>query len=235
VSDEAAAHSELPPSSSDKWLVCHAWRRLTHGIEDTSSAAAEEGTFAHERLAEHLLGQVDLSVLEDRVMYDYLIGCAEWVQDQPGELFVETRLDYGGFFGYVDLTGTSDLVIVEKDRLTIGDLKYGLGVVEVPNNPQMLTYLVGAVHRFGRRGRYRLVILQPRAWHTDGPIREWELTDDDLRVFEALLEAGIKGNYDPKSEATPGDHCQHYCKALSRCREIKRYSLERFKQEEADV
>lgn len=231
---EEVAHSELPPSSSDKWLVCYAWRRLTHGIEDTSSEAAEEGTFAHEWFAEHLLGNRDLATLDNKAMYDYLMGCVEWVQDQAGELHVETRLDYGAHFGYVDLTGTSDLVMVEDDRLTIGDLKYGLGVVEVEGNTQMLTYLVGAVHRFGRRDRYRLVILQPRAWHSDGPIREWELSDDDLRVFEARLEAGIKGNYDPRSEATAGDHCQHYCKALARCRTIKRYSLERLRMEDEE-
>lgn len=232
MSDEAPAHSELPPSSSDKWLVCHAWRRLTHGIEDSSSTAAEEGTLAHEWMAEHLLGNRDLADLDNKEMYDYLMSCIQWVEEQAGELHVETRLDYGAHFGYVDLTGTSDLVIVEEDRLTIGDLKYGLGVVEVPDNTQMLTYLVGAVHRFGRRDRYRLVILQPRPWHSLGPIREWELDDEALREFEATLEAAIAGNYNPKSEATPGPHCQHYCKALGRCKTIKRYSLARFREED---
>ena len=99
-------HSELPPSSADKWFHCHAWRRQVAGIEDTSSAAADEGTLAHEWLAEHLLGRRDLAKLDNEEMYDHLISVAEWVNDQPGELHVEVKLDFGAAFGFVDLTGT---------------------------------------------------------------------------------------------------------------------------------
>jgi len=64
------SHSELPPSSSDKWINCHAWRRQVAGVEDVSSAAADEGTLAHDWLAEHLLGRRDLVTLDNE---EYLI------------------------------------------------------------------------------------------------------------------------------------------------------------------
>jgi hypothetical protein len=218
-------HSELPPSSADKWFHCHAWRRQVAGIEDTSSAAADEGTRAHEWLAKHLLGQQDLSACPDEDMYDYLMECAEWVGKQPGERFVEQKVDFGETFGFVDLTGTSDLIIVEDHRITVVDLKYGKGLVEVPENLQMLTYLVGAVHRFGQRPEYRLVILQPRAYHVDGPIREWPLDNDYFVKFRADLERAIEGNYDRKSKHTVGDHCRKFCKALGICPAAKKHSL----------
>ena len=42
-------HSELPPSSSDKWMVCHGWLQANrpYRSKKVSSAAAEEGTLAH--------------------------------------------------------------------------------------------------------------------------------------------------------------------------------------------
>lgn len=229
MTEEVPAHSELPPSSADKWFHCHAWRRLTHGIEDTSSAAAEEGTIAHAWLADHLLKTRDLTDCPDPEMYDLLMACVAWVEEQPGERHVETRVDFGGPFGFVDLTGTSDLIFVTDDDLTIADLKYGRGMVEAGDNLQLLTYLVGAVYKFGRRDMYRMAILQPRAWHQEGPIRETWITDDHLRQFERDLERAIKANYSPKSEAKVGPWCRHFCKALPRCQSAAQHSIQLFR------
>ncbi len=219
------AHSELPPSSSDKWLKCHAWRRLTHGIEDVSSAAAEEGTRAHTAFERHLtLGEP----IPDE-FYDYLTPCVEWVQDQPGLLYCEERVDFGAWAGFVDLTGTSDLIIVDNDMLTIGDLKYGRGVVEVKST-QLMCYLVGAIEKFGLKPVYRLAILQPRAWHMDGTIRELLVYPDEVEVFKEYLAEAMRANYDPRSVATPGEHCQHFCKALGSCKAVSTHLINRFKE-----
>lgn len=218
-------HSELPPSSADKWFHCHAWRRQVAGIEDTSSAAADEGTLAHEWLAEHLLSKRDIADLDNEEMADYLMSCIDWINEQPGERHVEQKVDFGAAFGFVDLTGTSDLIFVHEDHLTVGDLKYGRVVVEVENNLQLLTYLVGAVHRFGQRPRYRLVILQPRAKHDNGPIREFTLTNDEFMEFRAKLEKAIEGNYNRLSKHTVGDHCRKWCKGLATCPAAKKHSL----------
>ena len=225
VEVEEASHSELPPSSSDKWFHCHAWRRQVAGIEDTSSAAAEKGTLAHEWLSEHLLGRRELSTLNNEEMFDYLMSCVDWVKEQPGELHVEVKVDFGAAFGFVDLTGTSDLIFVDDDHITVGDLKYGRQPVEVEENLQMLTYLVGAVHRFGQRPSYRLVILQPRPFHVDGPIREWTISNEDFLEFRAKLEKAIEGNYNPRSKHTTGDHCRKFCKGLGTCPAAKKHSL----------
>lgn len=233
MTDEPA-HSELPPSSADKWFYCHAWRRLTAGLEDTSSPAAEEGTLAHEWLAGHLLGDRELSECPNEEMYDHLMMCAEWILAQPfDEILVEHRVDYGARHGFVDLTGTADAIIIHSKHLTIADLKYGRHTVEVvrqvdgkpAGNLQLMIYLVGAALKFGRRPRYRLVILQPRAWHTDGPIREYWVTDDELQIFEAELEKAIQENFNPRAKPRVGEYCRHWCKALGRCPGAAEHSL----------
>jgi hypothetical protein len=220
------SHSELPPSSSDKWFHCHAWRRQVAGIEDETNAAAEEGTLAHEWLAEHLLTKRDIADLDNEEMADFLMSCVDWIMDQPGERYVEQKVDFGAAFGFVDLTGTSDLILVTDDCITIGDLKYGRGLVEVEENLQLLTYLVGAVHRFGQRPTYRLVILQPRVKHDDGPIREFTIDNDKFLEFRAQLEKAIEGNYNPRSKHTVGPWCRKWCKGLGTCPAARRHSLE---------
>src|SRR5690606_40373245 len=178
---DTPAHSDLPPSSSDKWLNCHAWFRLTRGLESKSSPAAEEGTLAHHHFEEHLSGIQGLDMLDNEEMQDALLSCAEWVEDQveevDGELHTELRVDFGEKFGYVGLTGTADVIVASEQELLVADLKYGVRPVEAEENTQLLTYLVGAIHRFGPRQSYRVAILQPRGRHAKGPIRVWRVSE----------------------------------------------------------
>lgn len=232
-------HADLPPSSADKWLKCYGWMKAVSAYREEfgtppTSAAAEEGTRAHERFEYLLAGgkllakaEVPRAVERSPILPDdlfeedhdeELVPMLEWIGQQPGDLFLETRVDFGEPFGFVGLGGTADILLVEPDRITIADLKFGRGVVEVDRNPQLLTYLFGAVQVFGRRPLYRLAILQPRAWHPQGPIRTYEVTADELEVFAFELEEAIRANYGD-GRPSAGPHCQHYCIAFGRCKE----------------
>lgn len=234
IDHSARAHSELPPSSADKWLNCYAWRRLMAEIRtfsnepEPTSAAAEEGTDAHERMEKHLAGTELLD--EGYHGFHELMEAIEWVEEQPGELFLEEKVDWGDPFGYHGLTGTVDVILNEPERLTIADLKFGRMVVEHKDNPQLLIYLVGAVARFGRKKSYRIAILQPRAFHPQGTVRVWELEHKRLRKFikKRLLPA-IEGSYHPKSVATTGEHCRKFCDVAGSCRALRDVSLDRFR------
>ena len=229
----ARSHSELPPSSSDKWLKCFAWRRLMAELRETggespSSAAAEEGTDAHERMELHLSGRTNLS--EDYLGFHELMEAIEWVEAQPGELFLEEKVDFGEELGYTGMTGTVDITLVEEVRLTIADLKFGRMVVEHRHNPQLLIYLVGAVARFGKRETYRVVILQPRAFHPQGTIRVWEIDHKTLQRFIVKeLEPAIEGSYADNSVATPGTHCRKFCDVAGSCKALRQVGLERLR------
>lgn len=241
------AHSELPPSSADKWLVCWGWRKAMAQYRElyptpVTSAAAAEGTKAHEKFEGHLLSLDRTKCPPDKAPKDWtnyiqttarpletgdpefdpLMECVEWIEDQPGELFTEARLDFGSRFGYVGLTGTVDTCLVEPNRITIADLKYGRGLVEVRDalgkpNPQLMTYLVAAVNRFGPRDQYRLAILQPRASHPKGSIRTTTISAAEFEVFLFDLEHAIEQNFG-NGACDPGPHCRKFCDVMPVCK-----------------
>lgn len=266
VDHKARAHAELPPSSSDKWMNCFGWRTTVNQHYDAygrppSSAAAEEGTAAHEKFERHLLGLISTQgqehvpeelnrelfvravrdtrpITEDDDEFDHLQECIEWIEKQPGSMLPETRLDFGEHLGYVGLTGTVDVTLVTEDTLTIADLKYGKVLVEVlarlgRPNTQLMCYLVGAINRFGPRERYRIVILQPRAWHKDGPIREHWVTKAELAIFLFDLENAIEASY-KGGPCTPGPWCRHYCDALASCRAVVLAARQRLRDNPED-
>lgn len=235
----ARKHADLPPSSADKWLNCFGWMKAVAAYREEfgrapTSEAAAEGTRAHERF-EFLLANgrvparsdtphpVDRQLILPADLFEEdhdeeLVPMLEWIGAQPGDLYLETRVDFGESFGFVGLGGTADILLVEPDRITIADLKFGRGVVEVDRNPQLLTYLYGAVQVFGRRPNYRLAILQPRAWHPAGPTRTYDVSGDELEVFAFELQEAIEANYG-NGKPSAGPHCQNYCEAFGRCKE----------------
>lgn len=246
-------HAALSPSSADKWMVCWGWMRTVAAHREKygrkpSGAAADEGTRAHERFEELLTstgrpvvyseapGPVTLPDLPDFLEHEFdedLVPLYEWVQDQPGDLYVETQVDFGSSLGYVGLTGTADLIFVENDRLTVGDLKYGRGVVEADRNLQLMTYLYGAIQKFGSRPTYRIVVLQPRAYHPEGPIRPYYVTEAEMEVFAFELERAIEENYG-NGQPHPGDHCRNYCEAFGSCRAAALASRRRLLEAQED-
>lgn len=237
-------HADLPPSSADKWLRCWGWLRTVAAHREKfgvapSSAAADEGTRAHERMEAFLQAHPNLANaptspktpkwLEgfgDEDHDEDLLPVLEWIEAQPGKLYSETRVDFGEAHGFVGLGGTVDLVFDEPDRLTIADLKFGRGLVEVKRNPQLMTYLAGARDLFGSRSSYRLVILQPRAWHPDGIIREYTVSHSEFTVFVDEMLTAIEANYNG-GECDPGDHCRNYCPALGSCRAVAMVARQR--------
>ena len=223
------AHSELPPSSSDKWLACTGWRKLNASIPPgETSAAAQEGTDAHSTLAEVVEGRLSIDKVTDKVLSDAIGMLLNYVEATGADIHSEIRVDFGGKFGYVGLTGTSDLVLVHPEFIEVIDFKYGKQLVESHQNPQMLTYLVGAVNRFGSRPYYRITIAQPRADHFLGPIRSSDVSQEELDDFSSKVEVAVRDSY-LKPKLTPGAHCRNYCNALSVCPAVRELVVKAFK------
>ena len=235
---EEESHSELPPSSSDKWMECPAWFRLTRGLPNPSSAAADEGTHAHMLLSRHLKGESELRVNPDNDTYQNLMPIVEWVYEQADRpkaiVHSEVKVDYGDKHGYVGLTGTADVVIVDPEWLMVADLKYGRGLVEVGNNTQLMIYLVGAVEKFGPRPVYRLAILQPRGDHFEGPIRMVDVTPDELAAFDLKLQEAVRKSYQRDYPAVLGPHCRKFCLALAVCPAVAELSIQLFRDNPVD-
>jgi hypothetical protein len=155
-------------------------------------------------------------------MAEYVAVYTEYVKrkNTPGtELEVESRLDLthviDGCFG----TGDALIYDPKSQHLIVADLKYGRGVpVDPEENEQLLTYAVGALKRYHNRGirSLTLAVIQPRAAHEKGPIREWDCHPYDLIEFTERLRDGAKKTEAKDAPLVPGEHCK-FCKAAPVC------------------
>ena len=124
--------------------------------------------------------------------------------------------------------GTSDVVLLVWDgdalvEIEVIDYKHGQGVaVEPEHNSQALCYALGVAleesTHITDQTNVRVTITQPRAIHTHGPIRTWEITAVDLNNWQ-VNELVPKANRtrDPDAELVPSDDGCRFCKAAGQC------------------
>lgn len=220
-------HAILPPSSADKWTVCHGWLKATEHLPNKSSIYAIEGTKAHEILETAL--RFDLppdEVTKDTDLALNLSTVTEWLEKYSSEnpnynYYIEHEVIWSS---KPPLTGTIDLAIVSPRELVVLDYKHGAGVVvEVIENKQLMLYLYGLIKKFGPRLRYKLVIVQPRAYHEDGVVREyainWKELNDFMEIADNAIQENLKGG-----KRIAGEHCR-FCTAAGTCKALAEYSL----------
>lgn len=232
-------------------MVCPASVRLCADLPDTTSAAAADGTFAHE-LLEHCLknGEFDASTyvgmsLDDNAAKPGFNGpfyTQEHVDavnvalqhvfvatlEKGDELFSEVRIDLSqirdGMFG------TCDILIYKPATRTlhVADFKYGFKFVDVTGNPQARYYALGALHKLLAEGRavdaVVSTIIQPRIFGAD-PVRSETIDAFDLLEWSSELAAAVKRTEDPNAPFVPGSHCD-FCKAAgSRCDTLRQTAV----------
>ena len=239
----AGTHALLSPSAAHRWLHCTAAPRLEQREEDQGSAFAEEGTLAHaycaKKLKTYLSQPVDMEEDEiasldaeyhtgemDEFTDSYaalVIGKYEDTRQSTNDarLLVETKLDLSSFIP--ECSGTADAIIIADGTMEVIDFKYGKGVkVEAAENPQMMSYALGAWAAFSfeyRIEKVRMTIVQPRIDN----VSEWELSVDDLTGWaNKTLRPKAEEAYG-KGRTEPGEWCR-FCKVRSRCRALAKYA-----------
>lgn len=113
--------------------------------------------------------------------------------------------------------GTTDAFLYAADsgHLYIWDYKFGFEVVEAYENWQSINYLAGIIEELEINGlddQYTTVhvrIVQPRAFHRDGPIREWVVKASDLRAYFNILHGNAHKALGLYAEYKTGSHCKH--------------------------
>ena len=108
------------------------------------------------------------------------------------------------------------------------DFKYGQGVaVEVQENTQGICYAIGAATAKHNRGvgEVEIVIVQPRAYHPDGPIRSWVTDSVTLLERAAELGAAARATEQPDAPLKAGEWCK-FCPAAGTCKTREDYALE---------
>lgn len=238
---EVINHSKIGASSCHRFWECAGSIALGDKAK-REGAVKETSRFAMEGTAAHLLADICLKdgSRADRhldvglgVEDDYFFvtqNMADAVQvylDKVRELLCEYKDAEYGFEKKFHLTnihpeayGTNDayIYIPEEERLIVIDYKHGKGiVVEVEGNKQLLYYALGAKANIkGKIKRIKLMIVQPRAKHKKGVIREITYTAKYLEVFEKELKEKILATEQPILELKAGAHCK-FCPAILIC------------------
>ncbi len=250
-------HSTLAPSAAHRWMLCTGATAATIGEGDSSSEFAREGTAAHDlgeralqyadgnppRKAEFWIGET-ISVpytdsdgnpavqefIVDQEMADHVQVYADQVLREPGELIIEETVDLSEVYGVKGEKGTADAIVLdyENDRLYVGDLKYGRGViVYAKDNWQLYSYAAGALLAYDLMGDWKTItvaIHQPRVGHYDEytmpveELREWiEFAKERAQAANALIgadEAAIE------AAKTAGDKQCQWCPIKGNCRTL---------------
>lgn len=137
-----------------------------------------------------------------------------------------------------DAFGTSDAVIhrAARRRLQVFDYKHGAGVlVEAEGNGQGMYYAVGALLELTCAvDDVEIIIVQPRCYSADGPVRRWVVSTLELLEFAQQLRADILATQEPDAPIAAGDHCQ-FCPAAAICPELRARALAIAQQEFAPV
>jgi hypothetical protein len=130
------------------------------------------------------------------------------------QVWVEERITSGISKYYY---GTVDFAALHGTYLQVRDFKNGAGVVvEVEWNPQFLYYAWGIAESRPDIEVIQIGVVQPNAYHPDGPVRTWTLTRDQLRkwIYEKLMPAMHKAMH--SHDLKPGEWCR-FCPAKLIC------------------
>jgi hypothetical protein len=125
--------------------------------------------------------------------------------------------------------GTADALLYSPihKHLVVVDFKYGRGVAVQPQeNPQAMSYALGAAERYHNRGvnLVTVTIVQPRAPHPRGPVREWTAGVVDLAEFATALVAAAKATQVLDAALNAGEWCK-FCKAAPVCPAMREKAL----------
>ena len=224
-----AEHALIAPSSASRWVQCPASVSMEARYPEADSYKAAEGTLAHSVWAAMQLQRP----IPDGATEEMLDG-AEMMQDTvdailaqcgPGvKPVVEYTLNKGNrVLFHTDNWGTPDCTInaiPHKKRWTI-DYKFGHRYVSAFENWQLLNYTILDMSN-EMSGKIEpgiechLIIVQPRSYHPDGPVREWIVMSDDLWSYREVLREQALASMLPNPPAKTGPECRD-CKARGNC------------------
>lgn len=242
-----SGHSEIGPSGAHRWMACPGSVEAERGLPDSDSVHSREGTTAHalaemafqrNRPCEAWLGDEIEGVAVDGEMAEHVQTYVDALRDyaEGAEIVeIEAKLDLAPLRPPAPMHGTSDAWFwyPTSGLLRVVDLKYGRGVVvEAEGNPQLRYYALMAWVRLATLAKAKaaavkeveVVVIQPRAFHPDGPIRVERFPLADLKVFGRDLLLAAKRVHQPNPPRVAGEHCR-FCRAKLTCGEFRGKAL----------
>lgn len=225
------------PSGGGRWSKCVGSPMLTllAGMGDNEDIAdnevREDGTAAHWVNAEVYEGRhppIDSLSPNARIiteeMYD---GCDLWhdvLRSWPNVVpVIEKPVPNSKVIrGSVDGTPDAWAYNPSTRTLYVADYKFGFRFVEVWWNDQLIIYAAGICELLGIRlqdVQLVFVIVQPRSYHHEGPVRHWYVAGASLVAHVAKLDAASLACHQPGAMCTAGNWC-HDCPGRSACKTL---------------
>jgi hypothetical protein len=225
VTLQKTEHAKLSPSGADRWATCTASAICEEMYpEQEESIYALEGTKAHELLERSIKAITRPSTLEPEhpaakhvdVLYDMV---AQYLDNPRYIVLSEAKVTLCD-----DCYGTADLVVIDLQELVIAiwDYKHGQGIlVEVPNL-QTDIYLAAALKSLAwmfpaPMKRAIAGIVQPRAVHPDGPIRQQEYTISEIEMIGLGVVAITEEISAGRTKFLPSEKACKWCLASGNC------------------
>ena len=245
-------HRKYSPSQAERVQGCYgSTNLLKRTTARPSSPYAIEGTKAHEVLEAALLNSVrdaetahreysslcceDLNTNEN--LFYFAVNMAlnhiySLLDEYPDAvLFTECFVDVPSEVAPGEAGGFCDVAVWGPSIATLFviDYKHGAGIAKsAKGNPQPLQYAAGFMFQENPLVDPSLVntvvltIVQPRAFHPEGPVREHELTPYEVYEYLSVMDHAIAENEKPDAPLTPDDngkttdHCR-FCDANAEC------------------
>lgn len=114
--------------------------------------------------------------------------------------------------------------VPEGKVLRVWDAKFGHRIVDPFENWQLLIEAFSICEQFQTPPDIiELVIVQPRGFTSDGTVRKWALTYDELCAYRQQVNETMPRVLDTAPMCTPGPHCLD-CSARAHCDTLKQQS-----------
>jgi hypothetical protein len=238
------AHSILAPSSAARRIQCPGSTLLEAAYpEAETTPEAAEGEAAHWAAAEMLSGRlVDIGQIAPNgvvLTQEMVEGADLYYDDVVAELKPYGAAPHQGQIEqqiaiprvHPQSYGTPDYAIWPRfGSLLVYDYKFGHRYVEVYENPQLIEYVAGLLHGITQQGysdqliNVTVKIVQPRAYHRSGPIREWSFKASDIRPHINIASNSAHEALGPEPRQRVGPECRD-CRARHACVTLQRAAM----------
>lgn len=208
--------TKRPPSAAARWVPCPGSTLGAQLYDNYDSDASTKGDFAHDVLETGILFGIMEPVTPDEDLNENIAAVMEWIGQKRAEYGPDCRVYAEQNFDIPETGefGTGDVTFVSPRILHIADYKNGYVVVDVLRNMQMLTYLLGAIAKYGEREEYWITVLQPNGSHIDGPFRSYRVTPQDVTWFRQQIAWSMAN----ENVFVAGAHCKKtYCPHRGNC------------------
>ncbi len=237
-------HSRLGPSGAERWMKCPGSVELLKHLELPESDEPDyrkEGTAAHEAAAYCLRHAIDaweingqefngVPVAEEMAdgIQIYIDECRSWGPLPAMAPEMETWIASANMIWYIEhplaspgihpeAFGTVDFALVNCHTLRMRDFKYGQGiVVEAYQNPQLMYYAFMLLRLHPEVRQVDIGVVQPRAFHADGPVRRWETDAAEILDWGHTVLIPAMQAVEIDRTLDPGPHCR-FCPAKLVC------------------